>query len=313
VQSFYNRLFRKKKSLKSSPSESVSNVESHQAINLNPNIINAEGSIQSPPSTILRLETPQIIVGVAQSAGFQRDQNEDAILTFTTNLISNDKSFNLGLYIVADGMGGHENGELASSMAVRMLASHVINTFYMPALSSMDNHMDTSIQEVMQTGIMDAHQSIRDKALGSGTTLTAALVLGDLMTIAHVGDSRAYSIDHDGYLQLLTHDHSLVKRLEEIGQITPDEASIHPSRNLLYRALGQGEPFKPDITSLQVCRGCELLLCSDGLWGVVSEHDISEILRSSPTPQYACQSLINAANAAGGPDNISVILVRFPE
>jgi protein phosphatase len=165
----------------------------------------------------------------------------------------------------------------------------------------------------MQSGVMDAHQSIREKALGSGTTLTAALILGDQITIAHVGDSRAYSVDPDGHLQLLTHDHSLVKRLEEIGQISPDEASTHPNRNLLYRALGQGEPFEPDITSLQVCQSCSMLLCSDGLWGVVPENNISDILRSSSEPQLVCQSLIHAANGAGGPDNISVIIVHFPE
>ena len=313
MQSFFSNLLRKKKSLKLPPSESDFTTELHQSINRETNATKTDDLIQSPPLLMPRLETPQFIVGVAQSVGIQRDQNEDAILTFTTNLISNEKTFSFGLYIVADGMGGHEKGELASNLAVRMVASHVIKSFYLPTLSSMGNHLDTSIQEVMQTGVIVAHQSIREMALGSGTTLTAALILGDQMTIAHVGDSRAYSVDPDGYLQLLTHDHTLVKRLEEIGQITPDEASIHPNRNLLYRALGQGEPFKPDITSLQICQGGELLICSDGLWGVVSENDISEILHSSSAPQYVCQSLINAANAAGGPDNISVILVRFPE
>jgi protein phosphatase len=100
----------------------------------------------------------------------------------------------------------------------------------------------------MQAGVMAAHQAIREKALGSGTTLTAALFIGKQMTIAHVGDSRAYTVDPEGRLQLLTHDHSLVKRLEEIGQITAIEASTHPKRNLLYRALGQGEQFEADFT-----------------------------------------------------------------
>jgi serine/threonine protein phosphatase PrpC len=313
VQSFFNRLFRKKASIKSSPSAGEDTTELHQPSNREMSAFKTEGPIQSTPKTTPHLETPQIIVGVAQSLGIKRDENEDSIFTLTTNLISEEKTISLGLYIVADGMGGHENGGFASSLAVRKLASHVINTFYLSSLSSAGNLLDVSIQEVLQTGIMDAHQSIREKALGSGTTLTAALILGDQMTIAHVGDSRAYSVDPDGYLQLLTHDHSLVKRLEEIGQISPDEASTHPNRNLLYRALGQGEPFTPDITSLQVCQGCELLLCSDGLWGVISEKDLSDILRSSTEPQVVCQSLIHAANAAGGPDNISVIIIRFPD
>jgi protein phosphatase len=312
VLSFFNNLFRKKKSVNPSLSESDVADELHKPLNRETNDIATEGPLQSSPSTNPHLETPQIIVGVAQSVGVQRDKNEDSIFTLTTNLISNEKSIYFGLYIVADGMGGHENGELASSLAVEKLASHVINAFYLPSISSQGNHIDIPIHELMQTGVMEAHQAIREKALGSGTTLTAVLVLGDQMTIAHVGDSRAYSIDPDGHMQLLTHDHSLVKRLEEIGQLSPDEASTHPKRNLLYRALGQGEPFEPDITSLQVCEGCELLLCSDGLWGVVPENVMTDILRSSSEPQLVCQSLIQAANVAGGPDNISVIIVRFP-
>jgi protein phosphatase len=189
----------------------------------------------------------------------------------------------------------------------------VITTLYLPSISSPDNQLDISLYEVMQSGLMHAHQSIKEKTAGGGTTVTAALIIGNQMTIAHVGDSRAYFVDPDGNLQLLTHDHSLVKRLEEIGQISPEQASTHPNRNLLYRALGQGEPFDPDITSLQVCQGCELLICSDGLWGVITEKDITDILRSASEPQLVCQFLIDAANAAGGPDNISVIIVRFPE
>jgi serine/threonine protein phosphatase PrpC len=113
--------------------------------------------------------------------------------------------------------------------------------------------------------------------------------------------------------QLLTHDHSLVKRLVEIGQISPEQALVHPQRNVLYRALGQGDPFEPDIFSFQVCHGCQLLLCSDGLWGVIPDSEMARIISSSPDPQIICQSLIDSANEVGGPDNISVILVRFPD
>lgn len=312
MHSFFNNLFHKKASVSSSSPGNDFSPEKHQSLEREMNVNNTEAPTQSSPVIKTHLDTLQYIIGVAQSIGIQRDKNEDSVFTFTTNLISDQKTISMGLYIVADGMGGHKNGELASSMAVRILASHVINTFCLPALSSVVSHLDTSIQEVMQTGVMQAHQSIKERVIGSGTTLTAAFIVGDQMTIAHVGDSRAYLIDPDGYLQLLTHDHSLVKRLEEIGEISPDEASSHPNRNLLYRALGQGEPIKPDITSLQVCQGCELLLCSDGLWGVLSENDISAILGSSSEPQLVCQSLVDAANAAGGPDNISVIIIRFP-
>lgn len=311
MQSFFRNLFHKKPPVNTTPPQSDVATEPLEAIHRGSTINKTENRIQSTIETKPHLETSQIIVGVAQSVGIQRDTNEDSIFTLTTNLISSENTINFGLYIVADGMGGHENGELASNIAVGKVASHVINTFYLPSITSKSNHMDISVHEVLQTGVMKAHQSIREKALGSGTTLTAALILGDHMTIAHVGDSRAYFVDPDGYIKVLTHDHSLVKRLEEIGQISPAEAAT-ANRNLLYRALGQGEAFEPDITSLQVCQGCQLLLCSDGLWGVVPENTISDILRSSSEPQLVCQSLIHAANAAGGPDNISVIIVRFP-
>ncbi len=313
MQSFFNNLFRKKNTLNPTPTEGEIEADLSQTIDheTEENKQSEETRIALPISS--HLETAQIIVGVAQSVGIQRDKNEDSLFTLTTNLLSNENTVNFGLYIVADGMGGHENGELASSMAVEKLATYVINSFYLQSISKKRDLINTSIQEVMQTGVMDAHQAIREKALGSGTTLTAALILGEQMTIAHVGDSRAYSINPQGVMQLLTHDHSLVKRLEEIGQLSPAEASIHPKRNLLYRALGQGELFEPDITSLQVCQGCKLLICSDGLWGVVPEDNITSIISSSSTPQDACQSLIQAANNAGGPDNISAILVCFPE
>ncbi len=165
----------------------------------------------------------------------------------------------------------------------------------------------------MLTGVIQAHQTIKSKASGSGTTLTSALILGNLLTIAHIGDSRAYLINSDGILQLLTHDHSLVKRLEEIGQISQEQALTHPQRNILYRALGQGDTFEPDIATYQLQQGSKLLLCSDGLWGVITDEDMETIIRSSPDPQHVCQTLINLANSTGGPDNISVIIVQIAE
>ena len=111
----------------------------------------------------------------------------------------------------------------------------------------------------------------------------------------------------------LTRDHSLVRRLEELGQLTPEEAAIHPQRNVLYRALGQGEPFEPEIITAPLPQPGYLLVCSDGLWGVVPEERMGEIIKSAPLLSTACQGLIDAANAAGGPDNISAILVRLPE
>jgi protein phosphatase len=113
-------------------------------------------------------------------------------------------------------------------------------------------------------------------------------------------------------MQGVTRDHSLVRRLIELGQITEKEAQVHPQRNVLYRALGQGEPLEADISTFQLPHPGYLMLCSDGLWGVVSDMDIFRIVSSASHPSLACRNLIEAANTAGGPDNISVILVEYP-
>ena len=165
------------------------------------------------------------------------------MFTLTTNLIADDTQIPFGLYIIADGMGGHQHGEIASGVAVRTLAAVVVQKIYLSYLGLSDSQYEESIQEILQEGVMQAHREIMTKAQGGGTTLTAALLMGDKMTIAHVGDSRAYIIYSDGIRETLTQDHTLVKRLEELGQITADEAAVHPQRNVLYRALGQGEPF----------------------------------------------------------------------
>jgi protein phosphatase len=139
------------------------------------------------------------------------------------------------------------------------------------------------------------------------------LVLGKQMVVGHVGDSRIYVVDMHGNMRPLTRDHSLVKRLEELGQLTPEEAAIHPQRNVLYRALGQGEPFEPEIITAPLPQPGYLLICSDGLWGVVPEEELGQMILSASTPHQACQEMGDAANAAGGPDNITVILVRLPD
>ena len=114
-------------------------------------------------------------------------------------------------------------------------------------------------------------------------------------------------------MNVLTRNHSLVMRMIELGQLTEEEAAVHPQRNVLYRALGQGEPFLPDVTTFPIPKSHYFLICSDGLWGVVPEEEISQIILSAPNPQVACQLLVNAANDHGGPDNITAILVQLPE
>jgi PPM family protein phosphatase len=180
-----------------------------------------------------------------------------------------------------------------------------------PYLVNPSTNMDESLQDLMRSAINEAQRAVTQAAPGSGTTLTAALVLGQQMTIGHVGDSRAYAVHSYGGGEILTRDHSLVKRLEELGQISSEEAAIHPQRNVLYRALGQGDVLEPDIFTAQFPQSGYLLLCSDGLWSVVSDSTLFDLVNSAKNLQGACQSLVAAANEAGGPDNISVILAQL--
>ena len=256
---------------------------------------------------------PQYIVGCAQSTGLQRNHNEDFLFTFTSNLSNHGDLLAFGLYIVADGMGGHKNGEIASSLAVKTLAEHVLNQVFSPILQHQGSAPEESIQEILQSGVQMAHQTIIKNAKGGGTTLTAALMINEQVTIVQIGDSRCYSISPDGVLNLITRDHSLVMRMIELGQLSPEEASVHPQRNVLYRAMGQGEPLTADIQTYSLPLGGIILICSDGLWGVVPEQNIVDIIFAAPDLQEACEHLISAANQAGGPDNITAILIHIPD
>lgn len=271
-----------------------------------------ETALTSDPPSRGILQPRQIISACAQSVGMQREHNEDALFTLTTTLTSDHNILPFGLYIVADGMGGHQHGEIASGIAIRSMASFIVEKLFVPVLSVKPASPEESLQEIMQAGVQESHRTITKQVPGGGTTLTAVLILGEQITIAHVGDSRAYLVDTEGEMEALTRDHSLVRRLEELGQITHEEAAIHPQRNVLYRALGQGEPFDPDVKTLRLPEGGRLLICSDGLWGVVSEEEIKKVLTSNLAPDQACQVLVDAANAAGGPDNITAILIRLP-
>lgn len=259
------------------------------------------------------LDIPQPVVGCAQSVGKQREHNEDALLAINTLLAGNGETIPFGLFIVADGMGGHKHGEIASGLAVRTVASHVVRKILLSLLNPKPSRPSDSIQEILEAGLQEAHHQVMKEAPGSGTTLTALMIVDKQMTVAHVGDSRLYAIAPDGEISVLTRDHSLVKRMMELGQLNEKDAATHPQRNVLYRALGQGEAFSPDIATSPLPASGFLMLCSDGLWGVVPPADVTRIIQDTPDPQIAAQLLINAANAGGGPDNITVILIRLPE
>jgi serine/threonine protein phosphatase PrpC len=259
--------------------------------------------------TIRPLEPQQLIYGCGQSIGKQRKHNEDSVFALSIAIGGETSMAPLGLFIVADGMGGHHNGEVASSTATRILAGCILKRVQ-DSLVDPSTSMDDSIQELMRSSIDEAQKAVRQASPGSGTTLTAALVHGQHVTIGHVGDSRAYAIHPHGGGEALTRDHSLVKRMEELGQISSEEAAVHSQRNVLYRALGQEEVLQADIFTAPFPQNDRLLLCSDGLWSVLPESNLFHLVAAAKDLPSACQSLVAAANEAGGPDNISVILVK---
>jgi serine/threonine protein phosphatase PrpC len=294
VKRFFRRLFRRERN-DSAVTAPLSEQQIHSILN----------------NQVSGMEVQQLLSACGQSTGKQRDSNEDSLLAVTATIAGPGGSIPFGLYIVADGMGGHQDGEIASNAAIRVFAGNIMRKFSPYLFNLPSQVIDESLQEIMLSAINDAHHAIQRNAPGSGTTLTAALVLGQQMTIAHIGDSRAYATYPDGRMELLTRDHSLVKRLEELGQLTSLEAAASPHRNVLIRALGQSESVEPDIFTLPFPPGGTLLLCSDGLWGVVSDTNMQQIVMEMPTLSGACQNLVLAANNAGGPDNISVVLAQI--
>lgn len=262
-------------------------------------------------SQLPKYEIKQLVAGVGQSVGKQRDHNEDSVMALTSTISGSSENIPFGLYIVADGMGGHQFGEVASNAAIRLIGGSITKKFHSFLYNMPTQQLQDSLQEVMEASIMEAHQYVQREAPGSGTTVTAALVLGQQVTIGHVGDSRAYAIYPDGRMEPLTRDHSLVKRLEELGHLNSDEVENFPHRNVLIKALGQGESLEADIFTIPFPQNGTLMVCSDGLWGVVNEKDIFRIISEAPNLHRACQSLVEAANTAGGPDNITVILAQL--
>lgn len=252
-------------------------------------------------------------MGIAQHVGRVRNHNEDVLLVFTGELAGLEAMPSFGLFVVADGMGGHALGERASGIAARTMARITLEGI-LPSLLA-DPSLDAdrpALQEVMERAMDAANRAVSAGVPdGGGTTLTCALIIGQQMVLSHVGDSRAYVITDDAFEQL-TRDHSLVQRLQELGQLSAEEAAIHPQRNVLYRAIGQGDGLEVDVDTRRLPSGALVLLCSDGLWGLVPDDRIISIVRQHTSLQTACEALVAAANAAGGPDNITVVLVKLP-
>jgi serine/threonine protein phosphatase PrpC len=167
------------------------------------------------------------------------------------------------------------------------------------------------IFEHLVRALENANRIVIQDVPEGGTTCTAVLILNDQLFLAHVGDTRAYVLDQSGELQQLTRDHSLVQRLIELGQLTTEEAENHEHRNVLYRALGQNDEIEVDHSRTKFSPGTSILLCSDGLWGMIEEERIAQIIQEAENPQAASDTLIELANQNGGTDNISAIVVSF--
>ncbi len=224
--------------------------------------------------------------------GRQRRDNEDSAFARAP------------VFVVADGMGGAQAGEVASRIAVEVFAQGL------PDSGSAEQRLADRVIEANRQ-IFDVSRSERERA-GMGTTLTAALLEGSDLAIAHVGDSRAY-LFRDGSLKRLTQDHSLVDELVRRGKLTEEQAAEHPQRSIITRALGPEPEVEVDTWTYPVRAGDVLLLCSDGLTSMVPEERVEAILSSSEGLADVAQALIDEANTAGGRDNITVVLFRLEE
>jgi protein phosphatase len=256
------------------------------------------------------------IHGQATHPGQHHQHNEDAIVTFTYNKEQSGQSVPIGFYLVADGMGGYEAGDLASRTVNQIVTDWVLQTKILPDLRKTTRKLteDSITEELLQEAIQQANRVLlqRAKAQSSdmGSTVTAALIIGNAVTVVNVGDSRTYLL-REGQIQQVTQDHSLVARLVEANVILPEEVRQHPRRNEIYRSLGQDAEIEVDTFTFALKRGDRLILCCDGLWEMVEDTQIQQIAEAAKTPQQACDALIQTANQAGGEDNISVIVVEM--
>jgi|GEM_PF-100211 len=269
-------------------------------------------SFQSAPRLSSRHSAQGLAAAALRDVGRIRQNNQDSVFATLTTLPREGADLPMGLFVVADGMGGHDSGELASRLAVRSVAQEVISQLIMPAL---DDAMTEALQPLMVAAVQEANRTIWDHAQtvhsDMGTTCTAVLLMGQALYIAHVGDSRAYLLEAGG-LRCLTDDHSAVGRLIQLGQLEPSAARDHPLRSQLYRTVGQQPQVQVDFIYQQFSGSSHLLLCSDGLWGMISEEDLQQALTNNLWPHDACRELIALANLAGGEDNISAIVVTLP-
>ncbi len=247
---------------------------------------------------------PGIEIAALTDVGRQRVNNEDAYLYWEPD--SGEEFRRKGrLAVVADGMGGYEGGQEASRIAVETVR-HVY-----------DRDFADRPQQALLSGLRSAHDNIQRYAVehpefhGMGTTCTALALVGHQLYFAHVGDSRLYLV-RPGAITRLTHDHSYVGRLVESGILRSEDAQSHPQRHILTAALGSGREIAPDLSEnpVQLQTGDKVLLCTDGLWSIVSEPEIAKAVGSNP-PAQACRALVDLALDRGGPDNVTVLVLQI--
>ena len=233
--------------------------------------------------------------------GLSRESNQDSL--FVSGRVD------LPLFIVADGMGGHNAGEIASNIAVETIKEKFIENKDTLILKE-------NIIKTIQDSVFEANKKIYFKSLGTpecsgmGTTLTMSYIYDGEIYIAHIGDSRAYFI-RDSKIEQITEDDSLVNELIKNGSITVEEAKTHPQRNVITKALGTSIDIEIDIETIKYNTGDILIICSDGLSNMVKEDHVLNIIKSEDDVSLACERLVELAKENGGSDNITLIIIKF--
>lgn len=240
-------------------------------------------------------------VGGNTHMGMKRKSNQDVIY------ISKDSS--MPIYIVADGMGGHKAGELASNMAIDIIVKRITEDKH--KLSSENAILKWIKKTIEEANTKIYLESIKNKDFkGMGTTITLGYIYEDKIYIGHVGDSRAYIIKNDEIKQI-TEDHSYVNQLLKLGSITKEEAKKHPKKNMITRAVGSSSIIEIDLIVREYKENEILILCSDGLFNMLDDLEILKVFKSKDNIQEACDKVIRMANDNGGFDNITIIAIKF--
>jgi serine/threonine protein phosphatase PrpC len=239
--------------------------------------------------------------------------NEDSIFAAQIERAYNSEPQQVGLFVVADGMGGHANGQDASRLALQTIIDYII-----PQISRGSGLDDNGYRNLLVDGVQHANLAVHQRNMQEhgdmGTTMTAALVAGATAYIANVGDSRTYLYREPEGLRKITNDHSVVASLVDAGIIKPDDIYTHPKRNQIYRSLGEKPVVEVDSFVQLLQPNDKLLLCSDGLWDMVRDPDIQRVIDASqPNLAQLGKNLIQAALNGGGEDNVSVIVVSITE